>query len=84
MKNIKKAGSIKCYKREVTYLVDDVVYFGTIQYIGNFGASISVRKPFNIPKGKKICVNMLSQNQIEEKQAEVAWTDESSFGAKFV
>ena len=75
---------MKCYSRNVTYSVDDIVYFGTIQNLGNYGASIAAHNPVNIPKGKKICINMLSQNKFEVKYAEVAYTDDSSFGAKFV
>jgi hypothetical protein len=61
-----------------------MVYFGTIQNLGNYGVTIAARNPVNISKGKIICISMLSQNQIEVKYAEVAYMDESSFGAKFV
>ncbi len=84
MENRDKAGTIKCYRKEVSYSVDDIVYFGTIQYIGKFGTSIFARNLLNILKGKKICINMLSQNQFEVMHAEVVYVDETSFGAKFV
>lgn len=84
MNNRQRAGTIKCYKKDVTFSVDDIVYFGTIRNLGNYGATITAHNPVNISKGKKICINMLSQNQIEVKHAEVAYADESSFGAKFV
>ena len=84
MKNIDSDAKIKSYSRNVTYSVDDIVYFGTIQNLGNFGATIAARNAINIPKGKKICINMVSQNKTELKYAEVAYADESGFGAKFV
>lgn len=84
MTNTNNGATMKCYNRDVTFYVDDVICFGTIQYIANYGTTISARNPFNIPKGKKIRIYMSSQNQIEVRCAEVAYADESSFGAKFV
>ena len=75
---------MKCYSRNVTYYVDKIVYFGTIQNLGNYGATIAASNPINIPKGKKICIKMLCENEVEIKYAEIAYTEVSSFGAKFV
>jgi hypothetical protein len=84
MTNIKNGATMKCYSRNVTYSIDDIVYLGTIQNLGNYGATIVACSPISISKGKMIYINMLSQNQIEVKCAEVAYADESSFGVKFV
>jgi hypothetical protein len=74
---------MKCYNRDVTFSVDNTVYAGTIQNIGHYGATISANNPLNIPEVKKIRINILSQNQKEVKSAEIFWSEESSFGAKF-
>ena len=59
-------------------------YAGTIQNIGNYGASISVHIPLKISAGKKIQMTILSDNQEDVKSARVVWSDESGFGAKFI
>jgi hypothetical protein len=84
MKNIRKSATTICYNRDVTFSVDDTVYAGTIQIISNYGATISARNPLNLSKGKRIWINMLSQKQKEVKIAEVVWSDESGFEAKFL
>ena len=66
------------------FSVDDHDYAGTIQNMGNYGASVSVTKPLKIPEGKKIRITILSDNQEDVRSAEVVWSDESGFGAKFV
>jgi hypothetical protein len=55
-----------------------------IQAIRDYGVLISVRNLINIPDGKRIWINVLSQNQIDVKSAEVVYSDESGFRAKFV
>ena len=84
MKDIRKFATMICYNRNVTFLVDDTVYAGIIQIIGNYGTTISARNPLNLSKGKKIWINILSQKQKEVKSAEIVWSDESGFGAKFL
>jgi hypothetical protein len=84
MKNIRKEPITVCYNRDVTFLVDDAIYAGTIQNVGNYGVAISARSPIKIPEGKKIWINMLSQNQKDVKSAEIIYSDESGFGAKFI
>lgn len=84
MKNIRKSATAICYNRDVTFSVDDTVYAGTIQLISSYGATISARNPFNLSKGKRIWINILSQKQKEVKSAEIVWSDESGFGAKFL
>jgi hypothetical protein len=84
MKNIRKAATTICYNRNVTFSVDDAVYAGIIQILGNYGTTIFARNPRNLSKGKKIWINMLSQKQKEVKSAEIVWSDESGFGAKFL
>jgi hypothetical protein len=84
MKDIRNSATMICYNRNVTFSVDDTVYAGIIQIIGNYGTTISVRNPLNLSKGKKIWINMLSQKQKEVKSAEIVWSDESGFGAKFL
>ena len=70
--------------RDVTFSVDGDVYAGTIQNMGNYGASVSADKPHNIPEGKKIRMTILCDNQEEVKSAEIVWSEESEFGAKFI
>ena len=84
MENIRKSAATICYNRDVTFSVDDTVYAGRIQLISNYGATISARNPLNLSKGKRIWINILSQKQKEVKSAEVVWSDESGFGAKFL
>ena len=84
MKNIIKKIVTACYNRDVTFLVDGTIYAGTIQNIGNYGLTISPRNPITIPEGKKIRINILSQNQKDVKSAEIVYSDESGFGAKFI
>ena len=84
MKNFRESATMICYNRDVTFSVDDTTYAGIIQIMSNYGATISARNPLNLSKGKKIWINMLSQKQKEVKSAEVVWSDESGFGAKFL
>ena len=84
MKNIIKKLITACYNRDVTFFVDDTIYAGTIQNIGNYGVTIFPKNPINIPEGKKIRINILSQNKKDVKSAEIVYSDESSFGAKFI
>ena len=84
MKNLRKSATTICYNRDVTFSVDNRVYAGTIQIISNYGATISARNPLNLSKGKRIWINILSKKQKEVRSAEVAWSDESGFGAKFL
>ena len=84
MKSFKKSATTICYNRNVTFSVDDTVYAGIIQIIGNYGTTISARNPLNLSKGKKIWINILSQKHKEVKSAEIVWSDESGFGAKFL
>ena len=84
MKNIIKKVVTECYNRDVTFLVDDTSYAGTIQSISNYGLTISPRNPISIPEGKKIRLNILSQDKKDLKSAEIVYSDESSFGAKFI
>lgn len=84
MKNIRKSATAICYNRNVTFSVDDTVYAGTIQLISSYGATISATNPLNLSKGKRIWINIFSQKQKEVKSAEVVWSDESGFGAKFL
>jgi len=84
MKDIRKSATTICYNRNVTFLVDDTVYAGIIQIIGNYGTTISARNLLNLSKGKKIWINILFQKQKEVKSAEIVWSDESGFGAKFL
>ena len=74
----------KCYNTDVTFSVDDLDYTGTIQIIGHYGANISVDRQINLPKGKKISMIFTDNNQKDVKSAEVAWSDLSGFGAKFI
>jgi hypothetical protein len=70
--------------REVTFSVDGDVYAGTVQNMGNYGASVSAAKPGNIPEGKKIRMTIFCDNQEEVKSAQIVWSEESEFGAKFI
>jgi hypothetical protein len=69
---------------DVTFSVDGNDYVGTIQNMGHYGASVSVNKSLKIPEGKKIRISILNDNQEEMKIAEVVWSDETGFGAKFI
>ena len=74
----------KCYNTDVTFSVDDLDYTGTIQILGHFGASVSVDKQINLPKGKKISMIFTDNNTKDVKGAVVVWSDLSGFGAKFI
>jgi hypothetical protein len=73
-----------CYNNHVSISVDDSDFTGTIQIIGHFGASISVDREINLPKGKKIRMTFKDNMQKDVKSAEVVWSDLSGFGAKFI
>ena len=84
MKSIKKDFVPGCFNRDVTFLIDETIYSGTIQDMGNYGVTISARNLINIPNGKRIRINVLSRNQIDVKSAEIVYSDKSGFGAKFI
>ena len=84
MKNKRKTSKKTCCNRDVTFSVNDTDYAGTIQNIGNYGASVLTNNPLKIPEGKKIHMSILNNNQEDMKSAEIVWSDESGFGAKFI
>ncbi len=73
-----------CFNNDVSISVDDSDFTGTIQIIGHYGASISVDRQINLPKGKKIRMTFRDNKQKDVKSAEVVWSDLSGFGAKFI
>jgi hypothetical protein len=83
MKNKRNSTRPLCCIRDVTFSVNDNIYTGTIQNMGHYGASVISDKPVKISEGKKIRISILDDNQEEVKNAEVVWSDESGFGAKF-
>lgn len=70
--------------RKVSFSVDGNVYTGTVHNMGNYGASVSADKPRNIPEGKKIRMTIMCDDREEVKRAEIVWSEESEFGAKFI
>jgi hypothetical protein len=73
-----------CYNNDVSISVDDSDFTGTIQIMGHYGASVSVDREINLPKGKKILMTFKDNNKKDVKSAEVVWSDLSEFGAKFI
>jgi hypothetical protein len=73
-----------CCNRDITFSVDNNDYAGTIQSIGNYGVSVLANLPLKIPEGKKIRMSILNNNHEDLKSAEIVWSDESGFGAKFL
>ena len=84
MNNKKITAKMICCNRDVTFSVDDNDYVGTIQNIGNYGVSVLANIQLKIPEGKKIRMSILNNNQEDMKSAEIVWSDESGFGAKFI
>ena len=84
MKNKNIAAKTICCNKDVTFVLDDTVYAGTIQNIGNYGASVSTNNQLKVSEGKKIRMTILFDSQEDVKNAEVVWSDETGFGAKFI
>ncbi|NNL42337.1 MAG: PilZ domain-containing protein [Desulfobacterales bacterium] len=84
MENEEDISTIECCSSNVTFSVDDSDYTGTILNIGRYGVSVSVDGKLLLPKGKKIHMTFDDKSKKDVKSAEVAWSDLSGFGAKFI
>jgi len=71
-------------KRDVTFLVGERTYNGAIENMSNYGASIMVKTPGRVRKGMTIRLAISCDDQEDNREASVVWSEEGSFGAKFI
>ncbi|MDX2446202.1 MAG: PilZ domain-containing protein [Desulfobacterales bacterium] len=82
--NDKRFVSRTVCKRDVTFLVGGRTYNGAIENMSNYGASILVKTPGCVQKGEIIRLAISCDDQEDNRDASVVWSEESSFGAKFI
>lgn len=82
--NDKRFVSRTVCKRDVTFLVGERTYSGAIENMSNYGASIMVKTPGCVKKGETIRLAILCDDQEDKRDASVVWSEEGSFGAKFI
>jgi len=71
-------------KRDVTFLVGERTYNGAIENMSNYGASIHVEIPGCVEKGMRIRLAISCDDQENTRDANVMWSEEGVFGAKFI
>ena len=71
-------------KRDVTFLVGEKTYNGAIENMSNYGASILAKTPGCVQKGMTIRLAISCDDQEDKRDASVVWSEESTFGAKFI
>ena len=71
-------------KRNVTFHVGEKIFYGAIENMSNYGASILAGTPGCVRKGMKIRLDMSCDDQESTRDASVVWSDERAFGAKFI
>ncbi len=72
------------WKREVIINIDDNKYTGRIDSLGNDGVLIRTRNSSYHLKGKTIFISMQCEDNHTVKPAEIDWSDEWGFGARFI
>ena len=71
-------------KRDVTFFVGEKTYNGAIENMSNYGASILAKTPGCVQKGMTIRLAISCDDQEDRRDASVVWSEESTFGAKFI
>ncbi len=71
-------------KRDVTFIVGERTYNGAIENMSNYGASIHAETPGCVEKGMRIRLAISCDDQENTRDANVMWSEEGVFGAKFI
>ena len=71
-------------KRDVTFVVGERTYNGAIENMSNYGASIHAKTPGCVEKGMTIRLALNCEDQENIRDANIVWTEEGAFGAKFI
>ena len=71
-------------KRDVTFVVGEKTYNGAIENMSNYGASIHAKTPACVEKGMTIRLALNCDDQENIRDANVVWSEEGVFGAKFI
>jgi len=71
-------------KRDVTFHVGEKAYYGAIENMSNYGASILAKTPGCVHKGMTIRLAISCDDQENIRNASIVWTEEDVFGAKFI
>ena len=71
-------------KRDVTFVVGERTYNGAIENMSNYGASIRSETPGCVEKGMTIRLALSCDDQENIRDANVVWSEEGDFGAKFI
>jgi len=70
--------------RQVSFSINGLDFEGTIENISEKGTLILSPEPLQLDQHSEIVITISSADQTDMKRAQIVWSDERAFGAKFL